>query len=243
MRHIIFSKLLFVLFFGSLIIFLGGCSEDIVTPDNKVELADSVFIPLDCPIWQKYESTVSNNPEYRAIQPWLHAVTSQSNVLPDSQSWVEIKPLSAKFIEVYPDNQEKVIILLSDEYGATPQRPLEINEGGLFSRWYQDNTFDPLINSVYNYQANSLKFFVGLQPDKVSHWWFNPRGKYNKRDDCSYVVELEVRINGNACLQVSADFYKTTSSSYPDNKEAGHSNWFAATNGWKKIRFKVCRGL
>jgi len=241
MKSSIFCKL----FFGLLLcgtILLNSCAEDISGPKSKIlPLADSIFVPLDCPIWQKNETTRLNDSEYQAIQPWLHAVMSDPNLPLDSTSWIEIRPLSAKLIEISADHQEKVLACLVDEYGATPQRRLETSEGGLFSRWYQDNIFEPLDNSVYNQQANSLKIFVGLKPDRVSHWWFNTQGKYAKQDNCSYVVEMEVRINGNACLQVAADFYKTINSGYPDNTESGHSNWFASTNGWKTIRFKVCR--
>lgn len=245
MRSIIFGKLLVVLFLCVSIIFLDSCADKVAGPGepNEPQVTDSVFIPLDCPSWQKYERTGSNLIEYKAIQPWFHAVTSDPNAEPNSLGSVEIKPFSTKLIEVSPQGKETVIACLADEYGTTPERALETNEGGLFSRWYPaDNIFEPLANSVYNYSANSLKISVGLYPKKISHWWFNPWEKYPKLDDCSYLIETEVRIIGDACFQIAADFYKTTTSNYPDNKEAGQSVWFASTNGWKKIRFKVCSG-
>jgi hypothetical protein len=240
MRLIIFSKLLLVLCLFGLTIFLDSCSEKVVGPD-KPKPTDSISVPTDCPPWQMYKRIGSNDLNFKAIQPWFQAVTSGPNDQAESFSSVEIKPLTAKLIEISADNQEKVIAYLSDEYGETPERALITNEGGLFSRWYIDNTFEPLVNSVYNYQNNSLKILVGRYPKRVSHWWFNSHGKYPKQDNCSYDVEIEVSINGNACFQIAADFYKTTASDYPDNKEAGHSDWFGDTNGWRKIRFRVCQ--
>ncbi len=235
MKNLVF----FLLFLGLVLL---SCSDGVNSPNNPDDPNDDVFnlencncqppidddnyIPVDCYDWGKRAwSGDDQNGDYHAIQGWFQAVTLDPNVAPNNDWVIEIK--YAVLVSRDRATQKDTIVALLNYNGSS--RSLNTNEGGLFSRWYQDNSFSAMKNSLID--NGVLKIYPGSFPDRVSHWWMHSSGKYRREANKDYRIICRVRITGNIALQIAADYYKEVSSNYPDNKEAWHSSWIGQTNG------------
>lgn len=215
------------------LISMFSCSHeiDVQGPDCEPCSCDSnqtVAVPIDCYNWGINPwPGYGEEPDYHAIQGWLQAATIDT--LESNSGEVEVD--FAVLTEINKITKvEKIVDSLG--YGGVT-RQLTKNEGGLFSRWYTDSTFLPMLNSKV--ENGVLKITVGQFTRRVSHWWLNSSGKYARRLDCSYQMKVRMRIKGNIAVQLAADYYRTTASDFPNNKEAFHSAWFTDTGGEFKI--------
>ncbi|MDD4412643.1 MAG: hypothetical protein PHR00_03280 [Patescibacteria group bacterium] len=239
---------IFVLLIFGLIINLISCSDnptqpkatkpsDTVREDKTFNLKDciddriipkAIDIPSDCYDWGRQAwAGDNNNQDFHAIQGWLQAVTLNKDLAVDSSGLVEIDYIALIERDCY-DKTEVVVDVLNYESFRTVNS-LSTNEGGLFSRWYIDNSFAEMTNSLVN--KGILKIWPSLFPKNVSHWWMNSHGKYQRNPNKDYYINCRLRVTGNVAVQIAADYYKEVSSNYPDNTEAFHSFWIGQTSG------------
>jgi|GEM_PF-2398219 hypothetical protein len=183
-------------------------------------------IPLDCPDWNRRawagDTSLHNN--YQAIQVWVQAVALSPDMEPDPTARIDVDFMVLIEADRHTHMEQTIAFLSYESFG--PVQPTR-NQGGLFSRWYKDNTFLDMSNAVI--KDGCLSVWPARHTDRVSHWWMNDDGKYPRRNDCDYYVKCRVRSMGPVVFQFGADYYLTIYSNFPDNTEAWHSAWFGAT--------------
>lgn len=182
-------------------------------------------IPEDVYDWGKYAWSGDNRTEdYQAIQGWFQAVSLNPESYPDPKAMVEVD--FVMLIEVDRNSRREAIVAFLSYETLQPIYP-DKNMGGLFSRWYQDNSSYDMVNAEIKNGYFRVK--PAEYPNLVSHWWMNNDGKYLRRRGYDYYMKCRFRVTGNITFQFAADYYKTMHSSYPDNTEAFHSPWYGNT--------------
>lgn len=211
-------------------------SKPIISGDNIFDIrncqcepisGDSGDIPADCYEWGRFAwSGDDQNGDYHAIQGWLQAVTLDPLAIADSSGLIEIDYIGLLAVDRLDKSQSVVAVI---DYGTERSEGLSMNEGGVFSRWYVDNSFGPLSNSEVS--NGVLRVWPSLVPNRVCHWWLNSRGKYPRKSGKDYHLICRLRVSGKVAVQIAADYYKEINSAYPDNLEAWHSYWIGQTDG------------
>jgi hypothetical protein len=223
---------------------MSACTKTITAPvpennnDTKKSLNEAkacvcqsatipTAVPVDCYSWGQTPWVGDNSTaNYRAFQGWFQAVTLYPDAEPDNNALIEMD-----FVMLIEVNRSTGIETMIDfmNYETNAPATLNKNQGGLFSRWYKDNTFSELSNAIID--QGKLQIRPALHPDLISHWWMNEKGKYVRKADCDYYLKCRFRISGAIAMQIAGDYYKEVNSSYPDNTEAFHSAWYGDTKG------------
>lgn len=119
-------------------------------------------------------------------------------------------------------------------------------DGKLYSRipsWYKGSAMNPVDGMLSN-DESELMIDLAKAPRTIYHGWTDP--KVEAKPGMNYLVEMEVRIAGQARLQMGIDYWRTINSKYNDvfdencqksnNCEGYLSRWFGPTDGWQTIR-------
>lgn len=118
-------------------------------------------------------------------------------------------------------------------------------DGELYSRipsWYDGKAAGP-VDGMIARDGKELMIDLAKAPRSIYHGWTDP--KVEARPDRNYLVEMEVRIVGQARLQMGVDYWRTTASSFnvfdsncekSNNCEGYLSRWFGPTKDWQTIR-------
>ncbi len=190
-------------------------------------------IPIDIYPWgydELPERTDINIDEYKALQPWLHAATLSPDYQADSSGLVEIKyfALISRDKTDPSGTSDKLVAVL--DYGLTESGTLNMNQGGLFGRWYDNTPVLPMSNAKIS--NSTLKVHPSLHPKRISHWWLNDSGKYPRDPSKNYYVTCELKVTGPVAVQIAADLYKDLGAKAPEgNTEMFHSAWQGDTGG------------
>lgn len=118
-------------------------------------------------------------------------------------------------------------------------------DGKLYSRipsWYDGKAAEP-VDGMIARDGKELIIDLAKAPRTIYHGWTDP--KVTAKPDMNYLVEMEVRIVGQARLQMGIDYWRTKTSSFnvfdsnckkSNNCEGYLSRWFGPTESWQTIR-------
>jgi len=189
-----------------------------------------------------YEIVFRQNPP-EATPPFDYASFWYQVVTKHQKTTKNQKPsgIIIRYANITCRNKSGSILSKRDFDGNSPLGP---DYGGLFDRnpmWFQNNAHTPIINQKVNPQG--LEINISSTPDKIVRGWmerfpYDPNGKYE--------LEMQVKIFGDAALQIGADYWKGQNSldngwdgncEGTNSCEAFVSDWHSAT-GDKFITIK-----
>ncbi len=240
------KKLAYFSLFLCFFVILASCGDNPVAPisDNETKIFNPKTVncitpeyqpqsvPIDCYESGQIEwSGDDNNFSKRAIQGWMQSVPLNPLDSANQDDYVEVDYMV--LMEIDRHTKKESIVDSLNFRGQT--RKLTINEGGLYLRWYTD----PYPTNMTNAEISDglLKILPSAVPNRVSHWWMNSKGKYERKLGKDYYMIVRLRVTGNVGVQIGADYYPTVSSGSIDIQEAFHSNWIGATNGFVEYCF------
>lgn len=118
-------------------------------------------------------------------------------------------------------------------------------DGALFPRipkWYEGAASRP-VAGMLGMDDQALVIDLGPSPRTIYHGWTEP--KVTAKPGMNYLVEMEVRISGQARLQMGIDYWRETTAAFnvfdgtcqkSNNCEGYLSRWFGPTDGFVTIR-------
>lgn len=118
-------------------------------------------------------------------------------------------------------------------------------DGQLYSRsptWYDGKAIHP-VKDMISYTETELVIDLARAPGAIYHGWTDP--KVEVKPHHSYLVEMDVRIVGQARLQMGIDYWRTTTSSFnvfddqcekSNNCQGYLSRWFGPSTDWQTLR-------
>ncbi len=183
-------------------------------------------------LWKKETLRESTPPEgYHTAVGWINVATVFPCHSPDTPALVEIRAM--RIIEKV-DNTEEVIYTKkfeSDERNGFT--------GALFQRypfWFGPGEGKSTQAEIFT--TKGLVINARQIPESIYHGWTDPRTRIAPGGEQR--IELEVRITGNARLQLGLDYWKDFESDYSgydptcqtsNNCEAWIGDWQGDTNG------------
>lgn len=183
-------------------------------------------------LWKKETIRQAHAPEgYHAAVAWVNVATVFPCTETKRSALVEVR--SVKIIEQYPDREE---IILEKSFESDVHDGWD---GALFQR--QPYWFGPgegQVGGVGIFTTSGLMINARQIPSRIYHGWTNPRVLIDQ--NAQQVVEMEVRISGDARIQLGLDYWRDLGSDYngydpncqaSNNCEAWIGDWYGETNG------------
>jgi len=157
-----------------------------------------------------YERIFRQNPP-EATPPFDHALFWYQVVTKHQKTTSNPKRsgIIIRYSQITCRNKEGNIISKREFDGNSTLGP---DQGGLYDRnpmWFKTNLHTPIVNQKVNPQG--LEVNISSTPDKIVRWWverlpYDPTVKYE--------LEMQVKIFGDAGLQIGADYWKGQDSTY-----------------------------
>ncbi len=186
-------------------------------------------------IWKQETVREPVIPEnYQTALAWINAATVSPCSIVGQPAVVEIRHITLISRNI-KTGEEK--ILKAFDYTQSEEKGFA---GAIFQRdpfWFGPGE-GSTASSVLAYTNKGLIINVRQMPNNIYHGWTDPRVTLEK--DNTLVVEAEVRVSGQARLQLGADYWKDAVSDYngydpncqvSNNCEAWVGDWQGDTHG------------
>jgi hypothetical protein len=114
-------------------------------------------------------------------------------------------------------------------------------EGGIFRADFSGNVSTKL--SIIQQPSLGGALMSLPQAGYCVHWWAAPRGGFNANDVNWCYHQQDMRATDprdQYCVQIGIDWWKSMTAGYPNNPDAGHSNWVKLTTSWQTIGMYSC---
>lgn len=227
-------RILLTIFFIMSILYILAFGSLFMEPVNQTfcqGVSDVRTVPYGA-LWSEETTREQSVPEdYFYAVGWVNIAT----VLPcvgTKDSFVEIETF--RIIEQNKAGEERIIF---EQKFDTEKR--EGFEGGLFQRlpvWFGPGESER--RGVERFTTEGLLINTHQFPQAVYHGWSDPRVAIDT--EAVHFVEANVRISGNARLQLGLDYWKDKETDYSgydeeciqsENCEAFIGNWYGDTEG------------
>lgn len=164
---------------------------------------------------------------YNAVNGWFVSATLIKGQTSTGYVMVD-------WVEVIEEDETSERVIFREDYN---QASSYFTKGGLFERyptWFGTNDARNQMSNAF-ISNGYLTVKTGEQAENVSHWWL---GTIPCKPNCKYFLRANVKISGSIGLLMGADYFKETTSVFPDNTEAWISGWYGDTSGqFKTIEF------
>jgi hypothetical protein len=173
---------------------------------------------------------------------WFNGTTAYPCARTGVSSTIEID-----HVEIIESQNGKENVIFSEEYLGDGQ--LTDAEGALFIRspkWFGTGQTEKMASA--DIRNGILVVDVAKSSDRIAHWWTK---RVPAKAGARYFVSVRARIQGDARLQLGADYWVSADAPYSgyhpeckgtNNCEGWVSQWFGDTKGqWKIFRAPLTR--
>ncbi len=173
---------------------------------------------------------------YQAIVIWAQTATLKGKQAREETAFVTID-----YWKMIEETSSGARTIYQEGYDQDQSR-FSVDEAGLYVRY--PSWFDLLSNDSHGPATNmraemgSLRIDVSMTPDRIVHWWMKERQLV--RPGATYAVEIRLRVDGKAAVQLGSDYWRNLTIGYnrydetcrdSNNCEAWVSEWIGDTGG------------
>lgn len=229
-----------------------GLNQDVTPIDALCSLnkeTSSALKKFDIPFGAQHKKEIvwrKETPEnFGAVLALMQAVSVvPCNFSHDQEASVAIRAI--RLIEHDPTNETERIVSEINNFSSSEQTHLVGKLFGRVPQWYppNGNAIEPP-QKMINQDDGTLIIDLTKAPRYIYHGWTEPQ--VTALPNKQYLVEMEVKITGQARLQMGTDYWRTIGAvdngwddtcQKSNNCEGYLSDWFGPTKGneWQTIR-------